>query len=527
MSPATFFHIAAFFCGMAIMGVEVSASRLLAPYFGSSMITWTILIGIILTAMSLGSRFGGRMADTCDRADRLFQLVFWCGIWVACIPWVGRYLMTIAFLGMVVIAPGQAVTLGVLLSCLLIFAPPCFILGMVSPFLLRFTIPDTASTGRTAGDLGALSTVGSIFGTFLPTFLTIPYLGSTRTFILFALILGFISLFYFRFVAPEPRPSILRSLFPVFLLCALLVFPVRPSFAFWATPLLEDESVYNYLRIEKEDGGLALSTHTIMGRQSVYRDNGVMTGSYWDYAMIGPFFRPNARFQDPLRVLVLGFGAGTLSRICKFFFPASTITGVELDPAIAALGPVYFGLKPEDANVVVEDARTYVTRCRETFDMVVLDAFHDVSIPFHLATVEFWEQVKGRLATDGVIVVNFNMPFEADRELSESLVQTMKAVFPRVYTCTIHNTVNVVFIATRDSADHLPGPLHSQIGVNHELFPILKHFSENHVEVVSATRILTDDFAPVEWMSNRALGNLLRDGMDFLRIRVVYALRNM
>lgn len=525
MNPTTFYHIAAFFCGMAIMGVEVSASRLLAPYFGSSMITWTILIGIILTAMSLGSRFGGRLADTCDRPDRLFRLVLWCGIWVACIPWVGRYLMTAAFFGMVVIAPGQAVTLGVMLSCLLIFAPPCFVLGMVSPFLLRFTIPDTASTGRTAGDLGALSTVGSIFGTFLPTFVTIPYLGSTRTFILFALILGLISLFYFRFVTPQPRPSLWGSLFPVFLLCGLLILPIRPSFAFWTTPLLEDESVYNYLRVEKEDGGIQLSTHTIIGRQSIFRDDNIMTGNYWDYAMLGPFFRANARFEDPLRVLVLGFGAGTLSRICRFFFPASTITGVELDPAIAALGSAYFGLKPEDATVVVEDARTYVTRTAETYDMVVLDAFHDVSIPFHLTTVEFWEQVKTRLATDGVIVVNFNMPFEADRELSESLVQTMKAVFPRVYTCTIHNLVNSIFIATRDGADRVPNPLQSQIGENHMLFPVLKDFAENHVEVTSATRILTDDFAPVEWMSNRALGNLLRDGIDFLKIRAIFALR--
>ena len=527
MNPTTFYHIAAFFSGMAIMGVEVSASRLLAPYFGSSMITWTILIGIILTAMSLGSRFGGRLADSCDRPDRLFRFLFWCAVWVALTPWLGRYLMSAAFFGMVLAVPGQALPLGVLLSCLLIFAPPCFVLGMVSPFLLRFTIPDTASTGRIAGDLGALSTVGSIFGTFLPTFVTIPFLGSTRTFLLFAAVLGVISLAYFRFVTPPPRSPAIGSLLTVLVLCLLPFLPLRPSFAFWTTPILEDESVYNYLRVEREYGGLQLSTHTLIGRQSIARDDGVMTGNYWDFAMLAPFFRANARFESPLRVLVLGYGAGTISRITRFFFPSAAITGVEIDPAIAALGPVYFGVKPEDATVVIEDARTFLTRTDHTWDMVVLDAYHDISIPFHLTTIEFWRQVRNHLATDGVVVVNYNLPFAADRELSESLVQTMRAVFPRVLVCPVQNLVNSVFVATMAEGRRLPDPLHPQIGPDHMLYPVFKTFAERHREVASATMILTDDHAPVEWMSNRALGNVVRDGIAIAKIRVVHALRNL
>ncbi|HOT27301.1 MAG TPA: fused MFS/spermidine synthase [Candidatus Ozemobacteraceae bacterium] len=527
MNPTTFFHIAAFFSGMAIMGVEVSASRLLAPYFGSSMITWTILIGIILTAMSLGSRFGGRLADSCDRPDRLFRLLFWCAIWVALTPWLGRYLMTAALFGMIVAVPGQALPLGVLLSCLLIFAPPCFVLGMVSPFLLRFTLPDTAATGRTAGDLGALSTVGSIFGTFLPTFVSIPYLGSTRTFLLFAAVLGLISLAYFRLVSPESNRAGSGSLLVVLMLCALPVLPLRPSFAFWTASILEDESVYNYLRVAREYGGLQLSTHTLIGRQSIARDDGVMTGNYWDYAMLAPFFRDNPRFEKPLRLLVLGYGAGTISRICRFFFPASTITGVEIDPAIAALGSVYFGVKPGQDEVVIEDARTFLTRTERTWDMVVLDAYHDISIPFHLTTAEFWYQVKSRLASDGVVAVNYNLPFAADLELSESLVQTMKSVFPRVFVCPVRNEVNSIFIATMAKDSRLPDPMHAQVGEDHILYPVFKAFLAQHREIVDTAKILTDDFAPVEWLSNRALGNVIRDGIAIAKVRAIHALRTL
>jgi len=87
--------------------------------------------------------------------------------------------------------------------------------------------------------------------------------------------------------------------------------------------------------------------------------------------------------------------------------------------------------------------------------------------------------------------------------------------------------VNAVFVATREDADRVPNPLQSQIGVDHMLFPVLKHFADHHVEITSTTRVLTDDFAPVEWMSDRALGNLLRDGLEFLKIRGIYALRNL
>ena len=184
-----FLYVTEFFSGMSVMAVELGASRLLAPYFSSSQIVWTIIIGTIMIAMALGNYFGGRSADKNPNPDRLYRRILIAAIWIGVIPWVGKYVI-IGISGVVVLAVNTAYLIwAALIVCLVIFVFPLFLLGTVTPSLAKYTVDSLEESGRVVGTLGAFNTVGSIIGTFLPTFVTIPAVGTSVTFLIFSGIL--------------------------------------------------------------------------------------------------------------------------------------------------------------------------------------------------------------------------------------------------------------------------------------------------------------------------------------------------
>ena len=177
-----FLYFTEFFAGMSVMAVELGASRLLAPYFSSSQIVWTIIIGTIMIAMALGNIYGGRSADKNPNPDRLYGRILIAAIWIAAIPVLGKYI--ILGISAVVIF---AVNTGFLIwaafaACMVIFVFPLFLLGTVTPSLVKYSVDSLDDSGRTVGNLGAFNTIGSIIGTFLPTFVTIPAVVTSVTF---------------------------------------------------------------------------------------------------------------------------------------------------------------------------------------------------------------------------------------------------------------------------------------------------------------------------------------------------------
>ncbi|MCR5093654.1 MAG: fused MFS/spermidine synthase, partial [Lachnospiraceae bacterium] len=318
------------------MAVELGASRLLAPYFSSSQIVWTIIIGTIMIAMALGNVYGGRAADKNNDPGRLYRRILIAAVWIAAIPLVGKYVI-LAVTGLLVITVNTGFLIwAAFIACMVIFVFPLFLLGTVTPSLVKYSTDSLDNNGRIVGTLGAWNTIGSILGTFLPTFVTIPAVGTAVTFLLFSGILLIIAAAYL--ISRKKIAGVIISTV-IFALCS--VFGNSDSFAFWEKDLtFEGESVYNYLQVREMPQAMILSTNVLFGVQSIRMKEGGLTGMYYDTAMAAPFF---AGFPDKEKpsVLVLGMGTGTWAMMVRDYFPECEITGVEIDEDITELAHRY------------------------------------------------------------------------------------------------------------------------------------------------------------------------------------------
>ena len=397
-----FLYLTEFFSGMSVMAVELGASRLLAPYFSSSQIVWTIIIGTIMIAMAAGNLYGGKAADKNADPARLYRRILIAALWIAAIPVVGKYIVLgVSALLIFTVSTGYLVV-AAFASCIILFVFPLFLLGTVTPALVKATVGSLDESGIVVGRLGACNTIGSILGTFLPTFVTIPAVGTSITFLIFSAILLIIALIFFIREKGFCRQAITGIL--VFLLC--LAFGRSDSFAFWEQDLTyEGESVYNYLQVREDERQVILSTNVLFGVQSVKMKDGGLTGMYYDYALAAPLMCAES---DAPSVLVLGNGTGTYAGQCRAYFPSCTVEGVEIDAAITDLAEKYFDF-PADIPVIEYDGRAFLNTCSTEYDVILVDAYQDITIPFQMSSAEFFTLVKGHLKDGGILTVNLNM----------------------------------------------------------------------------------------------------------------------
>ena len=281
-----YLYLTEFFAGMSVMAVELGASRLLAPYFSSSQIVWTIIIGTIMIAMALGNIYGGRSADRDPNPDRLYRRILIAAAWIALIPAVGKYVILGISALLIFSVNSNYLIWAAFAACMVIFVYPLFLLGTVTPSLAKFTMENLEDNARIVGRLGAANTIGSIIGTFVPTFVSIPAVGTSVTFLIFAGILLALGLAYFLSGKIKSTAAVVSV--ALFLLSCLVSW--RTGFAFWKDNLLyEGESIYNYLQVEETDDSVILSTNVLFGVQSILRKDAGLTGMYYDYAMAAPF----------------------------------------------------------------------------------------------------------------------------------------------------------------------------------------------------------------------------------------------
>jgi len=426
-----------FVSGMASLGVEFGASRLLAPYFGTSLYVWGVLIGLILLYLSAGYVIGGRLADRHPRDDVLYQITAWAGLWIGVIPLVSYPILLASQQGFRELSVGLVA--GTLLSVVLLFAVPVTLLGCVSPFAIRLLLTDVSTGGNTAGRVYALSTVGSILGTFLPVFWFIPTYGTRPTIEAFALALVGISA-----LALWPRRRLYAS-FAVAVILAWIFLPsgIKPPEV--GTLLYEKESAYNYIQVVQVGTTTELILNEGQAIHSVYDSRTDLTHGYWDYLLLADAFRPaQSTAAAPRSVVFLGLAAGTAARQYRLAYGDQVdITGVEIDPEILAAGHRYFHLDEARAHEVVADARYWLDTQVARYDVVVLDAYQQPYIPFHLTTKEFFEQVKAHLEPGGVVAVNVGRT-ATDYRLVDALASTMASVFPSVVLLDDPNYTNTV-----------------------------------------------------------------------------------
>ena len=242
------------------------------------------------------------------------------------------------------------------------------LLGTVTPSLAKYTTQSLSENGKIVGTLGAFNTIGSIIGTFLPTFVTIPKVGTAVTFLIFSGILLLISLAYF-FSEKSHKVACIVS---IVLFAVFAILGVRGGFAFWENDLAyEGESVYNYLQVKEDDKQVILATNVLFGVQSIHMKEGGLTGLYYDDALAAPVMA-GVTEKTNAKMLVLGMGTGTYATLCERYFPNMKTVGVEIDEKITGLAGEYFNLD-EDIPVVTYDGRAYLSGIEKESEMISND----------------------------------------------------------------------------------------------------------------------------------------------------------
>jgi spermidine synthase len=488
-----------FVAGMSSLGVEFGASRLLAPYFGTSLYVWGVLIGLVLIYLSIGYVLGGRLADRRPSADLLFQLTAWAGLWIGLIPLIAYPILLQAQQGFAELSVG--LVLGTLLAVVLLFAVPVILLGCVSPFAIRLLLTDVSTGGNTAGAVYGLSTAGSILGTFLPVFWMIPTLGTRPTLVVFSvalLAISVVGLWPRTLAGLWPR----RWVFAAFLLIVLvgawlLPHGIKPPEV--GTLLYEKDSAYHYIQVVQDGSRTELVLNEGQAIHSIYDPTSLLTGGPWDYFMLGTYFRP-AQVQEPRprKAAILGLAGGTSARqITAAYGTSVDITGVEIDPAILDVAHRYFHLNEPNVHAVAQDARYWLATDGGRYDLIAMDAYRQPYIPFHLTTREFFQLAAAHLAPGGTVVVNAGRT-ATDYRLVDALASTMAAVYPNVYLVDVAQFTNTMIFGTSDpttmadvlhNLDLAQEPLVTQVTAVAK--PSLRP-SPYH------SQVFTDDLAPVE-----------------------------
>ncbi|MGI6662918.1 MAG: fused MFS/spermidine synthase [Bacillota bacterium] len=419
-----FVHVVALFSGAALMSLEMVGSRILAPFFGSSIYVWGSLIGVVLTALSLGYYTGGYLSDRFPRLSDTSIVFAIAGVWTGLIPVFSERLLPVLASG----APGIPSLLG---ASTLLFFVPSLLLATISPWCVRLTLNRIDSAGRSAGLLYAVSNIGSIAGTFATSFYLIPSLG-TET-ILRCLSVSMLGVGAVLCISARPR----RPKAAALILCAALVFGLGPSLfpGGSAGVIYETQSLYHHIYVV-EDGS----------RRLLKFDNSIQSGMYPErpYESVFPytdFFHLALLFKEDLEdVLFIGLGAGTVPKRFHRDYPDMTIECVEIDPEVTRIAREYFGFPgDEEIRVHTADGRAFLKSSEKAYDLIIVDAYYADSIPFHLTTVEFYELVRERLKPGGVLASNLIGALEGEKsKLFRSMFHTIRRVFADTYVFPVN-----------------------------------------------------------------------------------------
>lgn len=492
--------------------IIVAPQLMLAPYFSSSQIVWTIIIGTIMIAMALGNIYGGRTADKSPNPDKLYGRIIVAALWIALIPVVGKYIIVGISVVLIFSVNNNFLILAAFVACMVIFVFPLFLLGTVTPSLVKYSVSNLDDNGKTVGTLGAFNTIGSIIGTFVPTFVTIPAVGTSITFLIFAGILLALSIVYFVMEKAGKKKVIASVL--IFAFCCGTGY--SDSFAFWENNLTyEGESVYNYLQVYENDERVALSTNVLFGVQSVYMKQDELTGMYYDYAMAAPLMLKD-KPTDQMDVLILGMGTGTYATQCRKYFGDMNIEGVEIDEKITDLSRKYFSLS-EDVPVTTYDGRAFLNASQKAYDVIMVDAYQDITIPFQMSSKEFFALVKSHLKDDGVMVVNMNMRGTKEGNINQYLSDTIGSVFTTEVIVDVAGSSNRELFASDDPDIGKNLTKHTGELTNANLKNMMQEVASNLTEYQKGNYILTDDQAPVELLGMQVIDELIKDEVQYYK----------
>jgi spermidine synthase len=516
--------ISVFVSGAVVMGLELLGSRLLAPVFGNSIFVWGSLIGVVLAALSAGYYSGGKLADRKPDFQVLSIVIFAAGLLVIALP----ALAPPIFDFIVKLDLGDRYS--PLLATTALLGPPSLLLGTVSPYAIRLAAKTFEKLGKASGNLYALSTLGSIVGTFVTVFVLIPEFGVNK--IIFAL--G-VTLLVVAFLGLGFRMK-------VFVLLVLLVLPFaapymvsrRLTIASYTLALgdtiYETDTPYHHLLVADSYD----PAHQSYVRYLILDDNlhSAMdlnhpertVFDYTDYFQMGFLLNPNIT-----RVLFIGGGGFTGPKAFLKDYPKVSVDVAEIDPEVIRVAEQYFAVNASNPRLHIysEDGRVFLQQTAQKYDLVVLDAYSKSYVPFHMMTAEFFKEVARHLTGDGSVISNLIAGISgAPAQLLTAEVRTMGTVFPNVYVFPVRgpdyqDPQNVIILATLlstpltkvDFTNLATRTTTSQIAA-------LKDDMANYFTIeTSNAPILTDNFAPVETLPNPLTGqSLTKDEAPICRL---------
>ncbi|MGJ3240446.1 MAG: spermidine synthase [Anaerolineae bacterium] len=511
-----FLYLLVFTSGMTTLAIELSASRLLGYVFGNSNLVWANIIGLMLLYLTAGYFIGGRIADRSPQQKTMIQIVLWGAFLSALVPLVSRPILTFSALAFQDLQ--AALALGSFVSVLILFSVPVTLLGTVSPFAIRLAVTDVDQAGSVSGQLYAISTVGSILGTFLPTFIFIPMIGTTQTFLLFSGIL-FTVAFYGMWREDKER-AWLYLLMPV-VITILAVFvvntPLRPSLDGY-TSLYEGESAYNYIQVQEDANGYRyLFLNEGQGIHSQWHPENIYYRRTWDFFLSAPYFNTDFAPAEMESLLVIGLATGTIPRQHIAVYGDIPIDGVEIDPEIITVGETFFQMNEThmpSLTTYAQDGRYVLNQLDRDYTVIGIDAYRPPYIPWHLTTVEFFQEVRDHLTDEGVVVINVGRT-NTDRRLVDALTNTLSQVYPTIHAVDVPGSFNTILIGTQvesvstnlfDNIDALPDETHPL------LRQVLQDTSANLVEASASDVLFTDDRAPVETITDSLVLNFILGG---------------
>jgi spermidine synthase len=504
---AAVIYLAAFIIGAIVMSFEMLGSRYLNPYFGSGIYTWAALIATVLAALTAGYFLGGFIGDRTVSAAVLGAIIAAASLYLLVLPGFAEAILGFVFDRV------DNIRLGSLYSAFAIMFLPVTLFGVYSPFAIRLVLRTAQQSGTVSGAVYGVSTFGSIVGTLGTTFFLIPLIGTRAI----TLALGAAGLACALCLIVLDRIGARRDVGKsAALLVVLAVLAVGCGSAGAAE--LFDQSVraqmlkhsdgrvahleteYNNIYINKVGPFLSMSTrvrneinyHSIVDLKDA-DDLQVPYTRLMAAALLYP--------QTIQRILMVGLGGGSISTYLGRAMPDVEIDVVELDPGVIAAGRKYFGLQETDkVRFIDSDGRVFLNRNKEPYDLIMLDAYRELGVPFHLLTREFYELVQARLAPGGAVASNLS----GNTKLYASSLRTFRAVFPTVDVYPDWKNpdeAQAVVVATptaRPNAEALLQRAAALQAQHHFRYALPDFVGQRVVDGdAAAGEVLTDDFAPV------------------------------
>lgn len=491
-----------FISGAVLMALEIVGSRVLAPYFGSSIFVWGSLISVVMAALSIGYYWGGWLSAREPTYGKLLLLLLIPGVLIFFLPLiypsVNDWIAGVDF--------GNR--LNPLIACSVLFLLPGIFLGTISPYVIRLAATQLHTVGSTAGTLYAVSTCGSIVGTLLTAFYLIPAIGVSNIIHALGITLACLSLVVVPLVRLK-RISLARAVTAVSFALGSVSMVWTPFV--WARTLLQKDTFYHRIRIEEDDEARYMYFDRTLQSAMNLREPTALRLIYSRYTSLGFTFRPDAK-----KMLIIGLGGGSIPKKIQREFPNIEIDAVEIDPEVIKMAKDYFNVKENNnLRLHAQDGRLFLNRTQNQYDIILLDAYFTDAMPFHLTTKQFFELAQKKLTPNGIVVANLISAVTGPSgKIARAFVRTQRQIFPQTYVfaarradqVSLDTIQNVIVVATRDKQRlEINEIVKRARGLDRGLFPDpIQDIAVSYYEkpLPEDVPILTDDYAPTDNLLN-------------------------